>query len=57
MGETVAAWPSAVGEEIARNAWPARFARDGTLIVNTRDSVWAFEFDATCSGNLRAPGA
>ena len=29
--------------EIARSAWPARFQRDGTLIVHTRDSVWAFE--------------
>jgi hypothetical protein len=32
-----------VGPEIARSAWPARFTRDGTLIVHTRDSVWAFE--------------
>jgi Dna[CI] antecedent DciA-like protein len=32
-----------VGAEIARSAWPARFTRDGTLIVHTRDSVWAFE--------------
>ncbi len=39
----VAAWPAAVGEEIARSAWPARFQRDGTLIVHARDSVWAFE--------------
>lgn len=43
IGDVVAAWPEAVGEEIARNAWPARFTRDGTLIVHTRDSVWAFE--------------
>jgi hypothetical protein len=43
IGETVAAWPAAVGDEIARSAWPARFQRDGTLIVHTRDSVWAFE--------------
>jgi hypothetical protein len=43
IGETVAAWPEAVGVEIARNAWPARFQRDGTLIVHARDSVWAFE--------------
>jgi len=43
IGEAVEAWPAAVGEEIARNAWPARFTRDGTLIVHTRDSVWAFE--------------
>jgi hypothetical protein len=39
----VKAWPAAVGQEIARSAWPARFQRDGTLVVHTRDSVWAFE--------------
>jgi hypothetical protein len=43
MGEVVAAWPAAVGEEIARNAWPARFQRDRTLIVHTRDAIWGFE--------------
>jgi hypothetical protein len=43
MAELVEAWPAAVGEAIARNAWPARLARDGTLVVHTRDSVWAFE--------------
>jgi hypothetical protein len=36
-------WPGAVGAAIARNAWPARIGRDGTLHVNTADSVWAFE--------------
>ncbi len=43
MPRIVAAWPGAVGEEVARNAWPARVARDGTLHVNTSSSVWAFE--------------
>jgi tRNA A37 threonylcarbamoyladenosine synthetase subunit TsaC/SUA5/YrdC len=43
IGDAVAAWPAAVGPEIARNAWPARFQRDGTLIVHARDAVWAFE--------------
>jgi hypothetical protein len=43
IGELVEAWPAAVGETIARSAWPARVARDGTLHVNTADSVWAFE--------------
>ena len=43
MGELVAAWPAAVGEGIARNAWPARFQRDGMLIVHATDAVWAFE--------------
>jgi len=43
MAETTAAWPVAVGPDIARNAWPARFQRDGTLIVHTHDAIWAFE--------------
>ena len=43
MGEIVAAWPAAVGDQIAAHAWPARFARDGTLHVNTSSSAWAFE--------------
>jgi predicted nucleic acid-binding Zn ribbon protein len=43
MAPVVEAWPAAVGPEIARNAWPARIARDGTLHVHTTDSIWAFE--------------
>jgi hypothetical protein len=43
MAPLVDAWPAAVGPEIARNAWPARLARDGTLHVHTADSIWAFE--------------
>jgi hypothetical protein len=43
MAPIVEAWPAAVGALIARNAWPARLARDGTLHVNTTDSIWAFE--------------
>jgi hypothetical protein len=43
MAPLVEAWPGAVGPEIARNAWPARLARDGTLHVHTQDSIWAFE--------------
>jgi hypothetical protein len=43
MAEIVEAWPGAVGESIAHNAWPARVARDGTLHVNTSSSAWAFE--------------
>lgn len=42
-GDVVSAWPSAVGEEIARNAWPARTQPDGTLVVHVRDSIWGFE--------------
>jgi hypothetical protein len=43
LPELLAVWPETVGEVIARNAWPARIARDGTLHVNTVDSIWAFE--------------
>lgn len=43
MAELVERWPVAVGPAIARKAWPARIARDGTVHVNTADSVWAFE--------------
>jgi hypothetical protein len=43
MAPVVELWPAAVGPEIARNAWPARLARDGTLHVHTSDSIWAFE--------------
>jgi hypothetical protein len=43
MPRIVAVWSTAVGEEVARNAWPGRVARDGTLHVNTSSSVWAFE--------------
>jgi hypothetical protein len=43
MAELVERWPAAVGAAIARNARPARIARDGSLHVHTADSVWAFE--------------
>jgi hypothetical protein len=43
MAELVAAWPRLVGDQIAQNAWPARFGRDGTLYVATSSSAWAFE--------------
>ena len=43
MADLVAAWPAAVGPQIAAQAWPARVARDGTLHVAVSSSVWAFE--------------
>jgi hypothetical protein len=42
-GDVVTSWPEAVGDEIARNAWPARTQPDGTLVVHVRDSIWGFE--------------
>jgi hypothetical protein len=56
IGEVVAAWPEAVGPAIADNAWPARVARDGTLVVTASASVWAFELtklEETIRGRLR----
>jgi hypothetical protein len=46
LAPLVEAWPGAVGPDVARNAWPARLGRDGTLHVHARDSVWAFELTA-----------
>jgi hypothetical protein len=43
LAPIVEAWSSAVGSDIARNAWPARLGRDGTLVVHTSSSAWAFE--------------
>jgi hypothetical protein len=42
-GDAVTAWPAAVGDEIARHAWPARTQPDGTLVVHVRDAIWGFE--------------
>jgi hypothetical protein len=56
MADVVAAWPAAVGETVAANAWPARLARDGTLHVNAASSTWAFELqqlEAEIAGRLR----
>jgi hypothetical protein len=58
MAELVERWPEAVGPAIARNAWPARIARDGTVHVNTADSVWAYELgqrSAEIAAALDAP--
>jgi hypothetical protein len=43
IAAVVEAWPPAVGAAIARNAWPARLARDGTLHVHASSAAWAFE--------------
>jgi hypothetical protein len=43
LGDVVEAWPESVGDGVARNAWPARIGRDGTLHVHTSSSAWAFE--------------
>ncbi len=43
LHDVVAHWPETVGDDVARNAWPARLSRDGTLHVSTSSSVWAQE--------------
>ena len=56
MTDLVAAWPQAVGETVARNAWPARLSRDRTLHVNASSSAWAFELqqlESEISGRLQ----
>ncbi|MFO7572491.1 MAG: DUF721 domain-containing protein [Gaiellaceae bacterium] len=45
LAEITAAWASAVGDAIARQAWPLRVGRDGTLHVATTSATWAFELD------------
>jgi len=58
MAELLERWPAAVGPAIARVAWPARIAGDGTVHVNTADSVWGFELAqraADIAGRLGVP--
>ena len=57
LAAVVGAWPAVVGETVARNAWPQRIARDGTLHVATTSSTWAFELGRLADevlGRLRA---
>jgi hypothetical protein len=53
IGEVVKVWAESVGEQIARNAWPARIGRDGVLFVHTSSSAWAFEL-AQLESDIRA---
>jgi hypothetical protein len=55
--EAGGAWSAAVGEEIARNAWPARTHADGTLVVHVRDAIWGFELTQRAAEiSARLPG-
>jgi hypothetical protein len=52
-------WPAAVGEAIAREAWPARLTADGELVVHASASVWASELshlEADLRARLEAVG-
>jgi len=56
-GDVVTAWPAAVGEEIARHAWPARAQPGGTLVVHVRDAIWGFELTQRAADiSSRLPG-
>ncbi len=57
MADLVECWPVAVGAAIARQAWPARISRDGTVHVNTADSMWAFELTQRADEIARRIGA
>src|SRR4029077_7958289 len=48
-GDTVTAWPGAVGDEIARNASPARRQPYEALVVHVRDAMWGFELTQRAS--------
>lgn len=45
LAAVTSVWPLAVGETVARQAWPLRIGRDGTLHVATSSATWAFELD------------
>jgi Dna[CI] antecedent DciA-like protein len=58
LAPIVEAWPSAVGPDIARNAWPARLSRSGTLVVHTSSAAWTFELaqlESQVRGRLAEP--
>ena len=58
VADLVDAWPTAVGAEISRHAWPARVRGDGTLVVHVRDSIWGFELTQRAAEiRPRLPGA
>jgi len=56
LAALTAAWPDAVGDAVARNAWPLRLGRDGTLHVATSSATWAFELERMGGDVLEALG-
>jgi hypothetical protein len=57
VADAAKSWAAAVGDEIARNAWPARTQPDGTLVVHVRDAVWGFELTQRAGEiSVRLPG-
>jgi Dna[CI] antecedent, DciA len=57
LAAVTAAWPAAVGDAVARRAWPLRISRDGTLHVAVESATWAQELtllESDVLGALRA---
>ena len=46
LAAVTTAWPAAVGDAVARHAWPLRISRDGTLHVAVESATWAQELVA-----------
>ena len=57
LAAITSAWPQAVGEAVARQAWPLRIGRDGTLHVATTSATWAFELDRMAAEILERLGS
>jgi len=54
LAAVTAAWPTAVGDAVARKAWPLRLGRDGTLHVAAASATWANELSLLRAGILAA---
>jgi len=54
LAAVTAAWPTAVGDAVARRAWPLRISRDGTLHVAVESATWAQELTLLESAVLDA---
>jgi Dna[CI] antecedent, DciA len=54
LAAITAVWSEAVGAAVARQAWPLRVSRDGTLHVATSSATWAFELDRLAADVLGA---
>jgi hypothetical protein len=54
LAAVTSAWPAAVGDAVARHAWPLRISRDGTLHVAVESATWAQELTLLQSDVLGA---
>ena len=51
LAAVTSSWPAAVGDAVARHAWPLRISRDGTLHVAVESATWAQEL-SLLEGNV-----